>query len=460
MKRTIFAMLICMIIMTTPSLAVDVTVDGVKVIFSDASTIVKDGRTLAPLRAVAEAMQADVQWNEGDKSIILSKEVSDVTYNGTTYDKAVFVGEMQLGSFIVRIKMLHDGNEVYNVKKEMDIRAQTIDGHTYVPARYVGYALGYETEWKDNTVCYQNIKTQNTWFTVDKSVKFPTVVSPAFPCRAYRGYGNVIVADADYGTRTLFKTDNIGRKYYSYSDDAWNYTFSTGATVVDTDRFNVDLSDPFATQENFKTVYEDIAAPTITQVEDSMIRRTLKFSRDDITRGSTAALICYFQKTQLGADEYQAQWAISTYRMPIDCSHYTYQNASGENVSGYQSFYTADDWRGATDGLLILHTLLNETGERIWQMMYDYYNCTGYQAAAETEYVSADFKTPALDESIPSLYGLSYKSQGVNNLGEFELMLNNEVNGNPIKIVYKRVDVKPNENIPAFNISYGFTVYF
>lgn len=185
MKKIIFAALLCMLIMAIPLSAADVTVDGVKVIFTDADTVIKDGRTLTPLRAVAEAMQADVQWNEGDKSIVLTKTVNDVSYGGTTYDDAVFVGEMQLGSFTVRIKMLHNGVEVYNVKKEMDIRAQAINGHTYVPARYLGYALGYETEWKDNTVCFRNIKTQNTWFTVDKSVKFPTVVSSRFPCRAY-----------------------------------------------------------------------------------------------------------------------------------------------------------------------------------------------------------------------------------------------------------------------------------
>lgn len=402
-----------------------------KVVFTDADTVVKDGRTLTPLRAVAEAMQADVLWNDGDKSIVLTKKVSDVSYGGTTYDNAVFVGEMQLGSFTVRIKMLHNGAEVYNVKKETDIRAQAINGHTYVPARYLGYALGYETEWKDNTVCFQNTKLQNTWFTVDKSVKFPTVVSSRYPCRAYRGYGNVIVADADYGTRTILQIDPIGKKYYTYSNDAWDYKHFSGSVIVDSDRFNVDLSDPIATLENFKSAYEDIASPLTVYVTDGLTYRTLEFTRDITRDGALATLTSYY--------------------------HYLYQNSSGEYVKGFQSCFTVDDGNAAMDALLILHTLLNETGERIWQMMSYYYSCSGYQAKTEAEYVSSDFKTPPIDESIPALYGIRYKSQGVNNLNEYELTLADEVNGKPIKIAYMPVNVNPGD---VYDPRYRFSVYF
>ncbi len=402
-----------------------------KVVFTDANTVVKDGRTLTPLRAVAEAMQADVLWNDGDKSIVLTKKVSDVSYGGTTYDNAVFVGEMQLGSFTVRIKMLHNGAEVYNVKKETDIRAQAINGHTYVPARYLGYALGYETEWKDNTVCFQNTKLQNTWFTVDKSVKFPTVVSSRYPCRAYRGYGNVIVSDADYGTRTILQIDPIGKKYYTYSNDAWDYKHFSGSVIVDSDRFNVDLSDPIATLENFKSAYEDIASPLTVYVTDGLTYRTLEFTRDITRDGALATLTSYY--------------------------HYLYQNSSGEYVKGFQSCFPVDDGNAAMDALLILHTLLNETGERIWQMMSYYYSCSGYQTKTEAEYVSSDFKTPPIDESIPALYGLRYKSQGVNNLNEYELTLADEVNGKPIKIAYMPVNVNPGD---VYDPRYRFSVYF
>lgn len=457
MKKIIFAALLCMLIMAIPLSAADVTVDGVKVIFTDADTVIKDGRTLTPLRAVAEAMQADVQWNEGDKSIVLTKTVNDVTYGGTNYDNAVFVGEMQLGSFTVRIKMLHNGAEVYNVKKEMDIRAQAINGHTYVPARYLGYALGYETEWKDNAVCFRNIKTQNTWFTVDKSVKFPTVVSSRFQCRAYLGYGSVIVADADYGTRTILQTDHIGKKHYTYSNDAWDYTHFSGSVIVDSDRFNVDLSDPLATLENIKSAYEDIASPLTVYVTDGYSYRTLEFTRDITRDGALATLTSYYQKPKIGNDGHQAQWCISSRRMPIDCSHYLYQNSSGEYVKGFQSIFPVDDGNAAMDALLLLHTLLNETGERIWQMMSDYYSCSGYQAKTEAEYVSSDFKTPPIDKSIPAFYGLRYKSQGVNNLHEYELTLADEVNGNPIKIAYMPVNVNPGD---VYNPRYRFSVYF
>lgn len=470
MKKIFFGVLLGIALLSTSAAAVDVTVDGVNVVFSDAQTVVKDGRTLVPLRAVAEAMDADVKWNEREKAVVLTKEASDVVYDGKTYDKVSFISEMKIGSFGVRIKMLHDGNEVYNVKKEMDIRAQNIDGRVYVPARYVGYALGYETEWKDNTVCYQNIKTQNTWFTVDKSVKFPTVVSDKFSTtRAYKGYGSVVVADGDYGTRKLEGANEIGRNIYSYTDGAWDYSYG-GNIVIDTDRLCVDLSDPEATVENIKSVYMDIAGShSQAGTEDSDTMRTLWLSKDERMQ-NCAALAYRYVPIEAETDKYQPMWRITAASMPVDCRGYVYQDESGESVQGYKSgakvitpyvtyYHDSADENCSTDALLLLHTLLEETGERIWQMMYDYYGCCGYQALTQTEYVSADFVTPPISEGVAALYGLSVKSLKQTDAG-YVLDLNDEVNGNNIRINYTGVHVKDYMSPTRLYSGYYFSVSF
>lgn len=457
-KLLFFGVLLCMLIGTTSVQATDIAVDNVNVVFTDAYAVVKDGRTLAPLRAVAEAMGADVQWNAGDKSIVLTKEVYDAIYDGKTYDKAVFVSEMKLGSFAIRIKMLYNGDVVYDVKKEMDIRAQSINGRTYVPARYVGYALGYEIEWKNNTVCYRDVKMQNTEFTVDKSVKFPTIVSEKFPTRAYRGYGDVIVADGDYGTRKVIGTNKSnGRKIYYYVDGAWNYEIG-GLVVIDTDKFDVDLSDPAATVENFESVYRDITNSTITKIEDSDTMRWLCLMRD--AKSPSAKLGYRYIPIDVETDKYQPMWCIKPISMPVDYSHYVYKDDAGQNVEGFKSKFLTDDRYCAADMLLMLHTLMEETGERIWQMMYDYYNCCGYQEKTQTEYVSADFVSPPIDESITSLYGLSFKSHSISGVGEYVLDLNDEVNGNNIRIAYDGVKVKTENSYSSRLSGYNFAVYF
>lgn len=470
MKKIFLGALLGIALLSTSAAAVDVTVDGVNVVFTDAQTVVKDGRTLVPLRAVAEAMDADVQWNEREKSVVFTKEASDVVYDGKTYDKVAFVSEMKIGSFGIRIKMLYNGNEVYSVKKEMDIRAQNIDGRVYVPARYVGYALGYETDWKDNTVCYQNIKTQNTWFTVDKSVKFPTVVSDKFSTRAYKGYGSVVVADGDYGTRKLVGTGVSYRNVYSYTDGAWDYSYG-GNIVIDTDNFKVDLSEPEATAENIKSVYLDIAGTTsLVRTEDSDTMRSLWLS-GDVGRYYCASLAYRYVPIDAESDEYQPMWGITANSMPVDCRGYVYQDESGESVQGYKSgskvitpyvtYYDDNaDKKCSTDALLLLHTLLEETGERIWQMMYDYYGCCGYQALTQTEYVSADFVTPPISEAVTALYGLSFKGYSKIDNGYYVLDLNDEVNGNNIRITYTGVRVKDYMSPTRLLSGYSFSVAF
>jgi len=102
---------------------VSVEVNG-KAIAFDQPPIVQDGSTLAPLRAVFEAMGAEVEWDAATKTIAARKGEAQIT--------------LQIGSRTA----YRNGRPI-----ELEAPAQLVGGFTMVPARFVGEAFGGSVEW-------------------------------------------------------------------------------------------------------------------------------------------------------------------------------------------------------------------------------------------------------------------------------------------------------------------------
>lgn len=87
--------------------------------------VVQDGNTLVPFRTIAEALQAEVNWNEKTKTITITKE--DIT-----------------------IKLILGSNTalVNGEKMQLGVPSTTVKGTTLVPARFVSEALGAEVKWE------------------------------------------------------------------------------------------------------------------------------------------------------------------------------------------------------------------------------------------------------------------------------------------------------------------------
>ncbi len=103
-----------------------ISVDGKAVDFPDAKPFVDDNdRTQVPVRAVTEALGASVDWNGAEQLVTIS------------------------GSG-VKI-LLTIGSDIINVNgkpTKMDTAAAVIDERTYIPARYVAEAMGYEVKFQ------------------------------------------------------------------------------------------------------------------------------------------------------------------------------------------------------------------------------------------------------------------------------------------------------------------------
>ncbi len=90
----------------------------------DVSPAIIEGRTMVPVRAIFEALGAEVEWEQSTKTVTATRD--ELTIKLTIGDKAIYVG---------------------GDKKELDVPALIIDGRTLVPARAVSEAFGADVQW-------------------------------------------------------------------------------------------------------------------------------------------------------------------------------------------------------------------------------------------------------------------------------------------------------------------------
>lgn len=141
-KLTIALLLFSSIIGTTQveaSSNVKIIIKGEKQVY-DQSPILKEGRTLVPLRGIFETLGATVTWQSTTNQIIAIKGSKKIT--------------LTLGSKIAYIN---------GVKKTLDVSAQAINGRTLVPLRFISESLGEKVNWdsKNSTVYIGNYLTKN-----------------------------------------------------------------------------------------------------------------------------------------------------------------------------------------------------------------------------------------------------------------------------------------------------------
>lgn len=137
MKKAVGILLICIIALNialngATALAeetVTVTVDGVKVDF-DQPPIIVEGRTLVPIRAVAERIEADVRWNPNTRTTtILHKNVGVA---------------LQIGYQYMTVRNLSTGDERVVT---LDVPPQIYNNRTLLPIRIIMEMFGCNVEW-------------------------------------------------------------------------------------------------------------------------------------------------------------------------------------------------------------------------------------------------------------------------------------------------------------------------
>ncbi len=103
-----------------------VVLDGRALNF-DVPPVVQDGRTLVPMRAVFEALGAQVGWDEATRTVTAAKGGTEIklTLGGMAFKNGSPVG--------------------------LDVPARLVNGRTMVPLRFVSEALGCQVAWDGAT---------------------------------------------------------------------------------------------------------------------------------------------------------------------------------------------------------------------------------------------------------------------------------------------------------------------
>ena len=90
----------------------------------DTPPVIKEGRTLIPVRAISEAMGATVEYDVLEKIVTITKD-----------DKVIVFDLVEGTSFV---------NEI---ETEVDVTAEVMNNRTMVPLRFIAEQLGLTVEW-------------------------------------------------------------------------------------------------------------------------------------------------------------------------------------------------------------------------------------------------------------------------------------------------------------------------
>ena len=105
---------------------IKILLDGKAVEF-DSAPIIDNGRTLVPLRAIFEAMNAEVDWDDATKTVSAAR--GDIKIKMTIGDNMLYV----------------NGNPV-----ALDVPAKIINSRTMVPVRAISESFGVDVGWNDS----------------------------------------------------------------------------------------------------------------------------------------------------------------------------------------------------------------------------------------------------------------------------------------------------------------------
>lgn len=110
---------------------VNVVINGEE-LESDQPAVIIDSRTMVPMRAIAEALDVEVDWVADTKTVVFAKD--DVT------------AELTIGETVLNVTAAG-----VTVPVEIDAPAVIVNSRTLVPVRFISENFGAEVEWDGDT---------------------------------------------------------------------------------------------------------------------------------------------------------------------------------------------------------------------------------------------------------------------------------------------------------------------
>lgn len=130
MKKTICILLAFLCLFSLASFAqseITVLLNGQPLYF-DVQPVMESNRVLVPLRAIFEALDSDISWDNETQTVIAS------------------------GNKVIVLQIDSDIAFVNGEKKQLDVPARLVNGRSMVPLRFVGEAVGADVHWDSETL--------------------------------------------------------------------------------------------------------------------------------------------------------------------------------------------------------------------------------------------------------------------------------------------------------------------
>lgn len=128
MKKVFFIFTFCMflVMLATPAFAspvIKVLIDGESITF-DVNPVIRQGRTLIPVRKIVESIGGDVKWNPIDQTITITKDKTSIF--------------LAVNSNIAKVN---------DEDKTLEVPAEVINGRVMAPLRFISENLNTEVKW-------------------------------------------------------------------------------------------------------------------------------------------------------------------------------------------------------------------------------------------------------------------------------------------------------------------------
>lgn len=133
-KTIIMLFMVVMLVSVAPKAyaqsPIKLIIDG-KTVAADPEAFIKNDRTLVPLRVIAEKLNANVEWDDVNRTVHISNEDMHVV--------------LPIDSHLIEYTV--DNETIYNLS---DVAPMIKEGRTFVPIRLVSNALGVGIDWDNN----------------------------------------------------------------------------------------------------------------------------------------------------------------------------------------------------------------------------------------------------------------------------------------------------------------------
>jgi hypothetical protein len=137
----------------TNTSAVNVMVEGIPVQWTDVRPFI-DGndRTMVPLRAVADAMGLDVEWDAENRTAVFTGMVIGTWY--VPYQRTYYVPIGSKESYYIdeiNMREIGGGIERTTTVVPMDTEAVIVNDRTFAPIRFIAESFAYTVDWDEES---------------------------------------------------------------------------------------------------------------------------------------------------------------------------------------------------------------------------------------------------------------------------------------------------------------------